>query len=91
MTYRPREHWAVWHGRVPHLANGQPRTTLLALAPMPDGSGVVAPPFKDSMILSSMLPNGYVDHEDKLLSYIAPIQAPARQLQPHVCAWRDQQ
>ncbi len=77
-SVRPKEHWALWHGSIPCFAAGQQRWEILA-------PGVA--PHQGVMVLSQKLQDGlYIDHHDKIETYLSFIVPQAQKLNPKISA-----
>ena len=71
---RPKEHWALWRGDIPHAANGKHRSEFF---PSDEHGNLVSP--QKGVLLMSYLPPGpyppFKDYRDKALWYIAHMKA----------------
>ena len=78
-TIQPKEHWAVWRGDIPRLADGTPRNSLLAR----NNLGARLAPRRDVYVLSEEPPDNmllYVDYYDKVRNYDSRISSQVRRL-----------
>ena len=93
-TVQPREHWAVWHGGVPHFSDGVPRMKILA--PKTEGSKIpeqrnpIFRPYNVHVLSSS--PNGvgglFDDLFNKVVYYEGKITSQAKEFDSNARTWK---